>query len=151
VHEIAERVFLADPTVSFHLAKLAEAGLVSVTREGQFRIYQLKEDVLQMRLSDLVCFPDAAAQRQELESAACRDKVLATYVHEGRLRSIPAQRKKRRIVLEIFAQGFLFGRRYSEAEVTTILGRWHEDSSTLRRELVDEQLLQRDHGIYWRP
>ncbi len=42
------------------------------------------------------------------------------------------------------------GRRYNEAEVNEIISRRHPDFATLRRHLVDEELMQRQRSIYWR-
>jgi hypothetical protein len=40
--------------------------------------------------------------------------------------------------------------RYPEATVNEILRRYHEDVATLRRSLIDEELMQRNAGLYWR-
>ena len=68
----------------------------------------------------------------------------------GRLIAIPAQRKKRLAVLRWLAEEFQPGRRYPEAEVNRIISRRHPDFATLRRYMVDEELMQRRNGIYWR-
>jgi hypothetical protein len=79
------------------------------------------------------------------------ERVLANFVDGGgRLLGIPAQRKKRLAVLRWLAEEFQPGRRYPEAEVNRIIGRRHPDFATLRRLLVDEELMQRRGGIYWR-
>jgi hypothetical protein len=71
-------------------------------------------------------------------------------VHDGRLVSIPAVHAKRVIVLDWLVQRFEPGRRYSEQMVNLILGQVHADTAALRRYLVDEGMLDRDHGEYWR-
>lgn len=77
--------------------------------------------------------------------------VLGNFVDAGgRLTSIPAQRKKRLAVLRWLADEFQPGHRYVEAEVNQIISRRHPDFATLRRHLVDEELMQRRSGIYWR-
>lgn len=63
---------------------------------------------------------------------------------------MPAKRNKRLIVLDRIARSFEPGVRYPEAEVNLILGAVHPDYAMLRRYLVDEQFLSRDHGVYWR-
>ena len=68
----------------------------------------------------------------------------------GRLVAIPAQRKKRLAVLRWLVEEFQPGRRYTEAEVNRIISRRHPDYATLRRYMVDEELMQRRSGIYWR-
>jgi hypothetical protein len=79
------------------------------------------------------------------------DRVLDNFVDaSGRLVSIPVQRKKRLVVLRWLVEDFQPGRRYPEPEVNTILERRHADVWMLRRYLVDEELMQRRHGVYWR-
>ena len=48
------------------------------------------------------------------------------------------------------ARFFEPGRDYAEADVNLILGRVHRDFASLRRYLVDERFLTRDHGTYRR-
>jgi len=77
--------------------------------------------------------------------------VLANFVGAGgRLLGIPAQRKKRLVILRWLAEEFQPGRRYPEPEVNQVIGRRHLDFATLRRLLVDEELMQRRSGVYWR-
>jgi hypothetical protein len=78
------------------------------------------------------------------------DKVLRAFVVDDRLRSIPRPGRKRRIVLEYLAAAFEPGVRYSEARVNAVLRAWHDDVAALRRYLVDEGLLSREAGEYWR-
>jgi len=78
-------------------------------------------------------------------------RVLGVFVDaEGRLVSIPAQHKKRLAVLRWLAEDFQPGRRYPEAEVNRIISHRHPDFATLRRYLVDEEMMQRQRSIYWR-
>jgi len=78
------------------------------------------------------------------------DPVLEHFIDHGRLTAIPVQRKKRMIVLRWLVEEFQPGLRYPEREVNRIITRHHPDFAALRRYLVDEELMQRDHGIYWR-
>ena len=69
---------------------------------------------------------------------------------DGRLKAIPAQRAKRRAVLDRIVERFEADRTYTEREVNALLGELHEDVAYLRRELIAEQLLTRTRGIYSR-
>jgi hypothetical protein len=64
---------------------------------------------------------------------------------------MPARPAPRGIVLRWLAERFEPGRRYPEREVNELLRRSHPDNAMLRRYLVDHGLLERDHGVYWRP
>lgn len=69
---------------------------------------------------------------------------------DGRLLGIPAKRSRRLIVLDHLARRFEPGVRYPEPVVNDLLREFHDDVAALRRYLVDEGFLDRDHGIYWR-
>jgi excisionase family DNA binding protein len=68
----------------------------------------------------------------------------------GRLKSLPAQRAKRRAVLGRIAEQFEPGRSYKEPELNNLLRDVFEDVAYLRRELVAESLFTRSAGIYRR-
>jgi hypothetical protein len=76
--------------------------------------------------------------------------VLQRFLVGGRLVAIPAQRSKRRVVLDHLASLFEPGVRYTEAEVNQALAAYHPDYAALRRYLVDEEFMDRSGGIYWR-
>ena len=76
--------------------------------------------------------------------------MLRAFVRDGRLLSIPAVHGKRVVVLDWLVQRFEPGRRYSENMVNLILAQVHPDTASLRRYLVDEGMLDREAGEYWR-
>lgn len=76
--------------------------------------------------------------------------LLARFVKDGRLVTIPTTHSKRLVILDWLAQEFVPGRHYSEAAVNLILGQRHADTAALRRYLVDEGFLDRAEGQYWR-
>jgi hypothetical protein len=84
------------------------------------------------------------------DAPADEAKVLRAFVRDGRLTSIPSAWAKRKVVLDWLAQRFEPGRRYSEAMVNRSLAQVHPDTAALRRYLVDDGFLSRDHGEYWR-
>lgn len=70
---------------------------------------------------------------------------------DGRLRSIPAQRRKRDAVLRHVVKAVEPSRTYSERQLNTVLRVFHDDVATLRRELVGNRLLVRTRdGVYKR-
>jgi hypothetical protein len=92
----------------------------------------------------------AAPIPEPLSDDPAEDAVLSAFVRNGRLVSIPAQQSKRRVVLEHLVRAFEPGVRYPEREVNALLAVWHPDVAALRRYLVDEGLLTRAAGVYWR-
>lgn len=76
---------------------------------------------------------------------------LRPFIRDGRISAIPAKRALRLLLLDLVAQAFEPGRRYSELAVNEILKALYDDHAALRRYLVDEDLLSRTpDGTYWR-
>lgn len=151
VELLAERLGMAPSTISFHLKKLTDIGAVSSRKAQYYTMYTLNRQLFdQTMLSILQEESDEAAIQDERERL-WREKVLRSFFDEdGRLRTIPSQRKKRLIVLERLAEAFEPGRVYSEREVNLTIADFHDDFCTLRREMVDEHLMSREDGRYRR-
>jgi hypothetical protein len=84
------------------------------------------------------------------DEAADDAQALVPYVRNGVLLSYPRKWDRRLLILRWLASAFLPGRDYSEAEVNSMLAGHRIDHVTLRRYLVDAQLLERAGGRYWR-
>ena len=77
-------------------------------------------------------------------------RVLGRFFSGSRLTSIPTPGAKRHLVLERLVQEFEPGLRYTEREVNAILQVFHPDHTSLRRFLIEEELMSRAEGVYWR-
>lgn len=150
--ELSERLGLTPPTVSHHMSRLVDAGIVSSTPCAQARSYTL--DVGALRDASSLTLPRSPAQETPnlIESddpiERERAKVLRDFFDGDRLKRLPAQRKKRVIVLEQLLTRFEPGRDYDERAVNDILRTADDDVATLRRELVDYGFMNREHGVY---
>lgn len=97
--------------------------------------------------------PDVEAAATELVAGPWSDderELLRRFFQGSRLVEIPTSRSKRRVVLERLAQEFEPGVRYSERDVSRRLQLFHPDYAALRRYLVDDGLMSRADGSYWR-
>jgi hypothetical protein len=143
--ELAALVGRPSAEVLRTLAPLVQAGLVR--REGGR--YHLDVEAWRRVAQDL---PQAAppSPRVAFGMTAEEADLLGRFFVGDRLVELPAQRSKRLVLLERLALEFEPGRRYAEAEVNALLGRFHPDHATLRRLLVDEGYLERAGGEYWR-
>ncbi len=151
VEQLAALLDLRPSTVSHHLSRLARAGLVSARAEGYYSVYRLEEKALERMARALLSQEALRRAAAEVDPAAYEEKVWRDFLGpDGRLKAIPAQRKKREAILRRLVRLFQPGRRYAEAEVNEILRRYHEDTARLRREMVGYGLLEREGGFYWR-
>ena len=147
--ELAAILALNPATVSHHLAILTQAGLLSAQKDQYYQVYSIVSEPLKKTIMELVSLPQPGLAGN-VEEDAYRQKVLKTFLRRGRLVSLPAQLKKRQIILERIAEAFEPGCEYSEREVNGILLDFHEDVASLRRGLVEYNLLERARGVYWR-
>lgn len=150
VEEIARRHNLAPSTVSFHLRKLEQAGLVSSRKEQYYVVVQANDEIFNTTLREIVSAHPVGKEIQDDRMEEYRCKVLGSFFRHGRLEKLPAQHKKRLIVLDQFARQFEPGRRYSEQEVTWLIAPLFEDYCMIRRLLVDEGMIRRNGTSYWR-
>jgi predicted transcriptional regulator len=151
VEELVAALEVRQPTVSHHLAKLKLIGLVKLRKEGQVHVYALDEQFIH-GMARRVLSPGGLAQFAPEEGGPTWErKVLQSFFSpDGRLTEIPAQRKKRDVVLARLVQEFNRDRQYSEAEVNEVVRRFHPDVATLRREFIMTKMMQRENGCYWR-
>ena len=150
VERLAERLGISAPTVSFHLKKLADAGAVTSYKSQYYMMYSLNKDVFETSMLEIIREKSDEAEIQAQRDAEYRKKVIDAFFEYGKLKSIPSQRKKERIVLEVIADAFEYDRTYTEREVNVIIADFFDDFCTIRRDMVAENLLDRDAGRYWR-
>ncbi|MBN2542546.1 metalloregulator ArsR/SmtB family transcription factor [bacterium] len=147
--ELAMILKLQQATISHHLGKLTEAGLLSSKKEQYYQTYSLVKKSLNKTLDELIHLPRKQLPAR-VKQDAYRDKVLNTFMKHGRITQIPAKLKKRLILLEEVVKEFEPEYEYPEREVNHILLEFNDDVAYLRRALVDHGYMKRNKGIYRR-
>jgi hypothetical protein len=146
--EIAQSAGLHPKTVAAALHRLHTGGLIEDAPGG----YVLRTALF--KEAARAAAPPPAGEKPHGYADPKVEQLIRTFVRDGRLVRLPAQRTRRRLVLEHVAGSFEPGVRYPEREVDAVLRAWTGggvvDHVTLRRYLVDENLLDRDGGEYWR-
>lgn len=153
VEQLAEILGLGASTVSHHLSKLSEAGLVSARAQSYYNYYRLENEKLEGMARRLLTAEALPSVPVKLAVRDYDSKVVNDYLQpDGRLKTIPSQRKKLMAVLRFLANAFEPGAEYTEKQVNEILARYHDDTASLRRELVSANLMGRDSNgtRYWR-
>ncbi|CAM4335538.1 DUF2087 domain-containing protein [Bacillus manliponensis] len=78
-----------------------------------------------------------------------KQSVLKNFLTEsGAIKNIPAQHKKKLIVLEHMVKGLEYGRQYTEKEINEYIKRFHEDFATIRREFIVQAFMDRENSMY---
>jgi predicted transcriptional regulator len=151
VEQLAALLELRPSTVSHHLSRLSKIGLVSARAEGYYNLYRLETSRLEAMARQILSRETLPAIAADIDLEAYDRKILTDFSNpDGSLKIIPAQHKKLMVILRRIAKSFETEVHYPEQEVNLILARFHEDTATLRRELVGAGLLERQRGEYWK-
>ena len=150
VERLAERLGVSPPTISFHLKKLEEMGVVNSYKEQYYTVYSLRRDMLSLNILDLVLADKTIDDLQDQRDETYKRNVISAFIEHGKLKCIPAQLKKKKIVLEEICKAFEADKLYTEREVNIIIADFHDDFCTIRRDMIGLGLLQRENGIYSR-
>ena len=126
---------------SHHLKKLEEAGLVECHRTQFYMIYSLKPGVLDHPLTDLI----AEIPQDVDDDTKYRKSVIETFMPYGKLKQLPAQQKKREIILRHILSSLPKQDSYTEKEINEHIKQFHDDYCFLRREMISFGMMTRSH------
>lgn len=149
--EIASKLGLKPPTITHHIAKLKDTGMVYARREKNTIYFHLDEKKLEYMATAIIRVGEEnLVKKQELEmTEAEMQKIIKNFVtKEGKLKQIPSQLKKKLVILSYFVEHFEPGKVYEEKEVNTYVKTFHEDFATIRREWVMQQFMYRENNRY---
>lgn len=151
VEQIAAALNLGASTVSHHLSRLAEAGLVSARAEGYYSVYSLHTEQLESMSQRLLKRDNLVQLAEDVDMEAYERKVLRDFMTpDGKMKSFPAQQKKLLVILRHIHKAIDDEKRYTEKEFNEFLKQYNEDYASLRRYLIVFELMQRENGIYWK-
>ncbi len=150
IPELAAVLDIRPQVVTRHLTTLAGAGLVSSTQLEGRTTWTLDIDALREQRKRLLARERTPSPADEPGTPDWNRAVLGNFFDGERLKEIPANPKKRQVILTWLVERFDRDTRYPEREVNEIIKKHHPDSAALRRELIDRGYMQRSDGVYWR-
>ncbi len=143
--QMVDRLNLPLREVVNHLAFLEH--LAILRRDGQS--YTLDEAAVQALARRNLAGRRPAHKEEDLPEDEYDRKVVHDFTNpDGTIKSLPTQQKKFLSILRYVAQSFEPATGYPEKEVNLRLRRFHEDTASLRRGMVDFGLMQRQSGVY---
>ncbi|MFF3023148.1 metalloregulator ArsR/SmtB family transcription factor [Gottfriedia sp. NPDC057948] len=148
--EIASKLSLKPSTITHHMSKLREVGLIKERRDKNTIYFSLNTKILEMNAKAIFTVGTGGDSNMEMSvTDSERSSIINNFfTKEGKLKIYPAQRKKKLVVLEHMIKGLEFGRVYQEKEINEYLKEYHEDYATLRRELIMCQYMYRENNQY---
>lgn len=148
---IAGKLGLTAPTITHHLNKMREVHVVYERRDKNTIYFYLNESFIKQQAGFLSQLLDKGGEELEdmVDVSLERQKVIRNFfTRDGKLKTIPSQRKKKLIVFEHMVQGLKRGKRYEEKEINEYIKQFHEDYATIRREFIMNHYMYRENGIY---
>lgn len=152
---LAEKIGVTPATITHHAAKLREASLIKERRDKNTIYFSLNDYFIEnsARATENLIYqrvrPAGVPERLEEDDQRTRDTVVKNFfTSDGKLKSIPAQLKKKLIVLTHMVSRLEKGRKYTEKEINEFIQGYHEDFATLRREFIMHHFMFRDNGVY---
>jgi len=142
---------LSPPTISHHLAKLKEINLVTDHRDKNTIYFHLNESVLlhySQSLPKLIVGKERSNIMENSLQLEHKKIVDNFFTEDNRLKTIPAQRKKKMIILYHMAAGLKMGQKYTEKEINEYITQYHPDYATIRREFIISRIMHRENAIY---
>ncbi|MBA2174412.1 metalloregulator ArsR/SmtB family transcription factor [Halobacillus locisalis] len=150
---IAEKLALKPPTITHHVKRLKDSGVVYSRRDKNTIYFHLDTKRLEfMSTSILRIGDDQIVKAYEMKmSDKEKLKILHSFItQDGRLKQLPSKLKKKIVILSYFAQGFEPGKVYEETEVNEYIQTFYDDFATIRREWIMQQFMYRENNRYER-
>ncbi|WP_199615185.1 DUF2087 domain-containing protein [Paenibacillus alkalitolerans] len=153
---LAEKLGVTPATITHHIAKLKEVGIVAERREKNTSYYSVSRYLLEKTDGALINLinqhkkeSDEVSQIAGGKNEKLRDSVLKNFfTDDGKLKQIPSQLKKKLIVFEYIVQNLEVGKKYKEKEINDFIKNYHHDFATIRREFIMHHYMFREKEIY---
>lgn len=148
---IAGKLGLKPPTITHHLKKLKDTGMVYARREKNTIYFILDERKLEYMTTAILRIGDDERVVAEELKVPDEDqvKIIRNFLTvDGKLKQMPKQLKKKNVILSYFVQWFEQGRTYEEKEVNEYIQTFFDDFATVRREWVMQQFMYRANNRY---
>lgn len=150
IEVISERLKLAPSTVSFHLKKLVDAGLVASKKDQYYTIYFAVPDFAEVSLKNLVLGARVKLKEQDKVEEQYKEKVLKSFFKYGKLVKVPSQKMKREWVLNRVAENLATNKSYSLADLKELLSEIYPDPGLLITEMTAAGMIQSTDGKFKR-
>jgi hypothetical protein len=152
---LAEKLGVTPATITHHASKLREASLINERRDKNTIYFALNEYFIR---SNATATAELIFKNKKGETEPMKDEdrnqnlkqsVTRNFITlDGKLKHIPAQLKKKLIVLEHLVEQLEQGRTYTEKELNAFIKNYHPDFATIRREFIMHQFMFRENEIY---
>jgi hypothetical protein len=145
---IAGKLGLTAPTITHHLKKLRDINVVYERRDKNTIYFYLNQSVVKQHSEAIMRLIEGKELNMKEQNEERQKVVSNFFTKDGKLKTIPSQRKKKLIIFEHILKGIEKGKKYEEKEINEYILQYHEDYATIRREFIINHYMYRENGIY---
>lgn len=152
---LAEKLGVSPATITHHATKLREASLIRERRDKNTIFFSVDHYFLKsssaeaLELIYIQLEEKGGEESMEDSNQQFKQSVIKNFfTADGKLKHLPAQLKKKLIVLEQIVLQLDKSRTYTEQEMNQFIKLYHADFATIRRELIMHQFMYRDKEVY---
>lgn len=142
---LAAKLNLTAPTITYHMDKLEKAGIVFSTQIQHYIIYSINHEMMDKKIGDFI-----RSVIQFDDSRGYEEKVVNSFFEYGRLKRLPAQIKKREIIIGYISSKLDMNKVYNEKELISSILELYDDYCTVKRDLIGMGFLEDMGGKYKR-
>jgi DNA-binding transcriptional ArsR family regulator len=150
VEELSELLGLAVSTISGHLKKLENCGLIFSEKQQYYVVYHLKKELLQLNLQEVINFDYELDQQMDEKIAVYKQKIIDEFIQNKKLIKFPKQLKKRFVVFEELSRVFQINVGYSKNDVITIIKEIYPDWEMILQTFLYEEFLVEHDNLFFR-
>lgn len=145
---IAQKLGLKPATITHHVSKLRDVGIIYEMRDKNTIYFYLAEKKLEqsaqaiLQIGEHTMFDKPMTKQQ-------KDAIIQNFLNsDGTLQHLPSKLKKKILVLAYLIDSLEPNRIYSEHEINLYIRQYHEDYATIRREWVMHHFIYRKNNQY---
>lgn len=153
VEDLSDDMPIKPTKIQNHLALLENSHLVSKIDIDGDLLYSFNQKYLESIARKLFSKPQSKLDLSSFDFDREQTKIINDYfLPDGSLEMIPTKKKKIIAVCMYMAEAFKYQVDYQEKEINEILTQYNQETTTLRRYLVENDFLAResDGSRYWR-
>lgn len=148
---IANKLGLSPPTITHHIKKLRDVGIIQQRRDKNTIYFELDLKRLTFHAEAIlkIGIEDEQTSLEMSVSDSDKLKIVRNFITpDGKLIQLPSQRKKKMVILAFMIRGLEHGKRYKEQEMNDFIKRYFDDFATIRREWIMGHFMYREKNIY---
>ena len=142
---MAKQIGVTVSTITYHIKKMETVGLIRCSKVHHYKIYSLNQEIFKNTVNDILGFVSV-----EWNDKIYRYNIISHFFVCGRLKKIPVQIHKKRIVMEFLIDKLENEHYYTKEEIDAYIQQFFDDTEIVFFEFTTLGLLKEENCLYRR-